>query len=56
MAITAARSTIERPIVTMITAMIGWPIIGRSATRSTTRPSRAENASVSKNAGTRGTP
>ncbi len=47
---TMARSTLERPRVTMITEMIGSPMSGRSTRRSSTRPRMAENAKVSSSA------
>ncbi len=47
---TMARSTLERPSVTMITEMIGSPISGRSTSRSSTMPRIAEKPKVSSSA------
>ena len=44
---TIARSTLERPSVTMITEMIGSPIIGRRISRSIARPRMIEKTIVS---------
>jgi len=41
------RTTLAKPKVTMITAMIGSPMSGRSTPRSMTSPSRIATTSVS---------
>jgi len=45
---TTERSTVDRPMVTMITLMIGSPMSGRRTTRSMARPSSTEKPSVSR--------
>ena len=43
---TMARRMLERPSVTMMTEMIGSPIIGRRTSRSMARPSSTEKTTV----------
>jgi len=51
---TRALSTVESPIVTMITLMMGSPIMGRSTSRSMARPRTTEKPRVIRNAARKG--
>src|SRR5260370_814111 len=53
---TMPRNMLDRPSVTMITAMIGSPIIGRNTMRSISKPSNAATISASTKATGNGSP
>jgi hypothetical protein len=55
-ALTKAVSTLARPIVTMITDMMGSPIIGRKIKRSTTTPNKTAAIRVSSTPMVQGSP
>ena len=50
MVLTMARSRLLRPMVTMMTEMMGSPMSGRSTRRSTTTPRAMETSRVSTSA------